>query len=235
MSDALLPAAILAGGLATRLRPVTEKLPKSLVDVLGEPFIAHQLRLLRAAGIGRVVISLGYLGEMVRDFVGDGSRFGLTAQYVFDGDRLLGTGGALKNALPLLGEAFFVVYGDSYLPCDYRQAQERFLQSGRQALMTVFCNEGKWDTSNVEFAQGTLVAYDKKHRTPRMRHIDYGLGVFRASAFDLVPAGEPYDLADLYQALLAQGQVEGLEVFERFYEVGSFAGIKELCGYLRRS
>jgi D-sedoheptulose 7-phosphate isomerase len=223
----MLTAAILSGGLATRLRPVTETIPKSLIEVAGEPFVAHQLRLLRARGIERVVLCTGFLGEMIQEFVGDGSRFGLQVDYSFDGPVLLGTGGALRQALPLLGEAFFVVYGDSYLPCDYRSIEEFFLASGKQGLMTVYNNEGQYDTSNVEYAGGSLIAYDKKNRTERMRHIDYGLGIFRRPVFENLPPG-PCDLAAVYQDLLARGELAAVEVPERFYETGSFAGIREL-------
>src|SRR5215475_16199750 len=114
----MLPVAILAGGLATRLRPITERIPKALIEINGEPFIAHQLRLLRSRGIRRVVLCLCYLGEMVRDFVGGGQAFDLAVEYSFDGPVLLGTAGAIHRAIPLLGGAFFVLYGDSWLPCD---------------------------------------------------------------------------------------------------------------------
>ncbi len=183
MSTTILPVVILAGGLATRLRPLTETIPKALVEVNGEPFVAHQLRLLSAKGIERVVMCTGYLGEMLQDYVGDGSQFGLQVEYSADGERLLGTGGAVHKALPLLGESFFVLYGDSYLPCDYREAQIAFKYSGKLALMTVFRNEGQWDSSYVEFADGQILTYDKQQRTTRMHHIDYGLGLFHRSAF----------------------------------------------------
>lgn len=227
-----LPVAILAGGLARRLRPITERIPKALVEINGEPFIAHQLRLLERKGITRVVICAGYLGEIIAAFVGDGLRYGVRVDYSFDGERLLGTAGAIKKALPLLGKAFFVLYGDSYLPCDYSGVQKAFEISGKQGLMTVFHNQGLWDTSNVEFLNGQIEAYDKRNHTPRMHHIDYGLGVFRNYAFEIVPHDEPYDLAALYQHLLSARQLAAFEVAERFYEIGSFDGIKEIGNYL---
>jgi NDP-sugar pyrophosphorylase family protein len=227
------PAAILAGGLATRLRPLTDDVPKAMIDVDGQPFVAHQLRLLRSRGIARVVLCLGYKGSMVESFVGDGTAFGLEVAYSHDGPRLLGTAGALKRALPLLGDAFFVLYGDSYLPCDYGSAWDTFRRSGRFALMTVFRNDGRWDTSNVEYRDGRIVAYSKSERTGRMHHIDYGLGVLSGPAFADVPADEPYDLARLYAGLLARGQLAAHEVGERFYEVGSFAGLEEMRALLR--
>ena len=232
MTQRLLPVAILAGGLATRLQPLTTTIPKALVEVHGEPFIAHQLRLLRAHGITHVVVCAGYLGAMLQEYVGDGAEFGVQVRFAFDGTRLLGTAGALKQALPLLGEAFFVLYGDAYLPCDYGTIQTAFEQSGRLALMTVFRNDGRWDRSNVAFVDGHILAYDKHHPTPQMRHIDYGLGVFHRTAFAAVPEAQCYDLATLYQELLAQGALAAYEVGQRFYEIGSFAGLEETRQYL---
>jgi len=231
--DATFPVAILAGGLATRLRPLTQTFPKALLDVAGEPFIAHQLRLLRRQGVARVVICAGYLGEMIREFVHHGEEFGVDVTFAFDGPKLLGTAGALRQARPLLGQQFFVLYGDSYLPCDLRAVQRAFTASGQPALMTVYRNDGQWDASNVEFADGKLLAYDKRRKSPRMRHIDYGLGVLSAAVLDEVPADSPYDLAVLYQNLLRRGQLAAAEVPERFYEIGSFQGLDELAGLLR--
>jgi|SRR6185437_612005 len=230
-----LPVAILAGGLATRLRPITEKIPKSLLDINGEPFIAHQLRLLRQNGINRVVICVGYLGEMIRDFVGDGNKFGLDVDYSFDGPLLLGTGGALKKALPKLNHEFFVIYGDSYLPCDYMHAQKQFVGSGKLSLMTLFHNKNMWDKSNVEFRGGAIIEYNKLKQTESMEYIDYGLGIFKADAFEMVPDNLNYDLSELYKLLLQKDQLFGQVVMQRFYEVGSYTGIQELSKYLTRS
>jgi Nucleoside-diphosphate-sugar pyrophosphorylase involved in lipopolysaccharide biosynthesis/translation initiation factor 2B, gamma/epsilon subunits (eIF-2Bgamma/eIF-2Bepsilon) len=225
----MLPVAILAGGLATRLRPLTDSIPKSLVPVNGEPFIAWQLRLLKKSGFTQVVLCVGHLGQMVQDFVGSGSQFGLDVTYSYDGPRLQGTGGAIRNALPLLGGRFFVLYGDSYLLCDYSSVQEAFERSGKLALMTVYRNQNCWDTSNVEFAGGRILAYDKINRTDRMAHIDYGLGVFDARAFEEPGA----DLACVYQSLLRKDQLAAWEIHERFYEIGSLQGIEDLSAYLR--
>jgi NDP-sugar pyrophosphorylase family protein len=230
----MLPVAILAGGLATRLRPITETIPKALVEIAGEPFLAHQLRLLARAGYRKVALCVGYRGEQIREFAGDGRALGVELAYVFDGPRLLGTAGAIKRALPLLGEAFAVVYGDSYLTCDYAAAERSFLDSGKLGLMTVYRNEGQWDTSNVEFTGGRIVAYDKTNRTPAMRHIDYGLGMFRRAAFDTVSGDQPSDLAALYQDLLRRGELAAWESPDRFYEIGSPEGIRDLTEYLKR-
>ncbi len=229
---ALFPVVIIAGGLATRLHPLTQTLPKSLVLINDEPFISHQLRLLHQNGIREVVLCLGYLGEQVVDYIGNGDRFGMHVSYVFDGPILLGTAGSIRQALPQLPEHFFVLNGDSYLPCDYAAVQNTFERSHKQALMTVFRNLGLWDKSNVEFSHHSILAYDKKHQTERMLYIDYGLEIFAKSAFDSIPAQTPYDLADLFQNLLQQQQLAAHEVSERFYEVGSFAGMSDLGHYL---
>jgi len=233
----LLTVAILAGGLATRLRPITETVPKSLIEVNGEPFIVHQLRLLKCKGVQRVVLCVEHLGELVQRAIGDGSAWGVQVEYSFDGPVLLGTAGAIKNALPKLGDSFFVMYGDSYLPCDYAAIAQSFEAAstgsrGVLGVMTVFRNEGKWDTSNVEYEAGKILAYSKMNRTPRMHYIDYGLGVFRAEAFQSLPAGEACDLAELYAELLKRKQLAAFEVRERFYEIGSAAGLRETAEFL---
>jgi N-acetyl-alpha-D-muramate 1-phosphate uridylyltransferase len=228
----MLTVAILAGGPATRLRPMTETIPKSLLELNGEPFAVHQLRLLKSSGISRVVMCVGHLGKLIQRAIGKGTALGVEVDYSFDGPVLLGTAGAIKNALPKLGDAFFVIYGDSYLPCDYARIARAFEASGATAMMTVFRNEGKWDTSNVEFGDGKILAYSKTERTPRMRYIDYGLGMFRAEAFGHVPAGKACDLAELYADLLSRKQLAAYEVTERFYEIGSPAGLRETAEFL---
>jgi len=223
----MFPVAILAGGLATRLRPITQTIPKALVEVAGKPFILRQLEYLREQGVQRVVLCIGYLGEIIQDIVGTGEQFGLQVSYSPDGSTLLGTGGALKKALPLLGEHFFILYGDSYLPVDFSVVQQAYIRSRQQALMTVLENGDRWDKSNVLFEGGLLVEYNK--RTPRqgMAYIDYGLGVVATEVFDQYPTDAPFDLADVYQTLSKQGQLAGFEVHDRFYEIGSHSGLKE--------
>ncbi len=222
-----IPVAILAGGLATRLRPITEKIPKSLVPVAERPFLAHQLEMLHARGIRRAVLCIGYLGEMIeRDFGSE--KYGIQLEYSFDGPKLLGTGGAIKRALPMLGEEFFVLYGDSYLPIDYTPIADFFHRSGKQGLMTVFRNEGKFDASNVVFSDGEIKVYDKKNKFPDMHYIDYGLSMFKASVFNAYAADQVFDLAEVMGRLVREKQLAGFEVRERFYEIGSPAGLAEL-------
>ncbi|HTV41008.1 MAG TPA: nucleotidyltransferase family protein [Candidatus Sulfotelmatobacter sp.] len=237
-----IPVAILAGGLATRLRPITEKIPKSLVPVAGRPFLAHQIEFLRSRGIRRVVLCVGHLGEMIQQEFGGGEAFGIKLDYSFDspgkseaaaGPKLLGTGGAIKRALPLLGKEFFILYGDSYLPIDYAPITEFFHHSGKPGLMTVFRNDGKFDASNVVFAGGEIKVYDKKNKSPEMQYIDYGLSLFKASVFDAYAPDQPFDLADVMGKLVRERQLAGFEVAERFYEIGSHAGLAELEIYLK--
>jgi MurNAc alpha-1-phosphate uridylyltransferase len=226
------PVAILAGGLATRLRPVTETIPKALVDVAGRPFAEHQIEWLRSQGIDRVVFCVAYLGEMIRDAIGAGERWNLSIEYVFDSEPLLGTGGALKRAAAVLGEEFFVLYGDSLLTCDLRAIERAFRASGRGGLMTVFRNDNRWDRSNVRFEDGRLLGYDKLHQTSEMRHIDYGLGVMTSRALGPFPSDRPFDLAAVYQRLLAEGDLTAVEVADRFHEIGSPEGLEETRSFL---
>jgi NDP-sugar pyrophosphorylase family protein len=172
---------------------------------------------------------------MIRDYVGDGSRFGIAAEFSFDGPALLGTAGAIRHALPALGETFFVLYGDSYLPCDYRAVFHAFRESHRSSLMTVFHNWEQHDASNVEFDGTRILRYDKEARTERMSYIDYGLGVFHRSVFQNLPETQAFDLARVYQTQLAAGQLAAFEVKQRFYEIGSPQGLRETAEYLRRS
>jgi len=223
-----LPIAILAGGLGTRLDGLTGGRPKPIIDINGEPFLARQLRLLSARGLQRAVVCVGYRGAMIEAAIGDGRRYGMTVEFSQDGEKPLGTAGAVRRALHLLGEAFFVTYGDSYLDIDYSAVHHAFERSHRSALMVVYRNENRWDASNVRLADGAITAYDKVRRSPDMAHIDYGLGVFRRTVFDSLPPGEPADLAAVYQRLLEDGELAGFEATQRFYEIGSPRGLAEL-------
>ncbi len=228
-----LPVAILAGGRATRLGEVAAARPKVLMEVAGRPFAEHQIRLLKEAGITRVVWLVGHRAEQVEDALGDGRQWGMRFTFVHDGPAPLGTGGAVRSAVAHLGEAFFVMYGDSYLECDYAAVARASSDSGRAGLMTVYRNDGRWDTSNVELTDGRIAAYDKHTPRAAMHHIDWGLGVFRASAFDRYHAAVPFDLARVYRDLLADDELAAYEVDRRFYEIGSPAGLAETDAYLR--
>jgi NDP-sugar pyrophosphorylase family protein len=234
---------VLAGGLGTRMRPLTETVPKSLLPVAGVPFVDWQLRWLAAHGVTDVVLSVGQFGEMLEEHVGDGSRHGVPVRYVREGKELRGTGGALRLAFDegALAEDFLVTYGDSYLRVDFGAVGRAFRESGKSALMTVFLNTSEWDTSNVVFdAENGLVALYDKRRTLRpaseYRYIDYGLTAYRRDTIArLIPSGVRYDLADVLHALSLAGDLAGLEVFERYYEIGSPAGLADLEKHLARA
>jgi NDP-sugar pyrophosphorylase family protein len=222
--------AILAGGLATRLGTLTQNFPKILLDVAGKSFAVRQIEMLKQNGLTEIVFCLGYLGEQVQEALGDGQKWGVKLCYSFDGPQLLGTGGSIKKALPLLGEEFLVMYGDSYLDCDYRAVIEAFVKSEKLGLMTVFRNGGRWDQSNVLFQNGQILQYDKNSPSLEMEHIDYGLGALRAAAFTSYGEAQ-LDLSVVYQDLVAREELAAFEVSRRFYEIGSIAGLEELRNY----
>lgn len=223
---------ILAGGLGTRIRARSGDLPKSLIPVLGKPFILYQLEWLARQDVRRVVLSIGHRGEAIAQAVGDGSRFGVSVAYCDEGEKLRGTGGALRLAAErgLLDAGFFVVYGDSYLPIELSPLW-RASENGRVATMAVLHNKGRWDLSNVIFRNGELVLYDKSRAAEAqgdMEYVDYGVSVFPRDV--VVKNFEPDEVADLsmlLNRLSLRGELRGHEVFERFYEIGSPQGLEE--------
>ncbi len=221
---------ILAGGLGERLGERTARTPKPLVDVAGEPFLFHQLRLLAQHGAERVVLCVGYLGEMIEERVGK-ARYGIAIEYSYDSPHLDGTLGAIRRALPLLGDRFLVLYGDTYLRLDYRVAVAGWIQSDAPALMTVLRNDGRWDTSNVVYTDGRVRVYDKHHPTSEMHWIDYGLGGLTGEALRVVDEREG-DLAVLYQRLAQTGSLHGFLATERFYEIGTPSALAETEAFL---
>jgi NDP-sugar pyrophosphorylase family protein len=218
---------ILAGGLGTRLRPLTERLPKCMVPADGTPFLEHQLRLLASRGVRDVVLCLGHLGERVLEYFGDGHRFGVSLTYAWERDGLLGTGGALRNAEALLRPEFFVAYGDSYLMLDYRAIMNRFRELSALAMMVVYRNEDRLERSNVVVRDGFVAAYDKTARLPGMVHINQGLSLLRRRALRLIPPGIPFSQEQLFQMLVRRRELLAYETRQRFYEVGSFQGLAE--------
>jgi NDP-sugar pyrophosphorylase family protein len=230
--------AILAGGLGRRMQSQTAGLPKALVPIGGRPFVDYQLELLAASGVQDVVFCIGYGGAALQRHVGDGAAYGLSVCYVDEGDELRGTAGALRLALDdgALAEAFFVLYGDSYLPIEMEPVWQAFWGSELPALMTVYLNEDRWDTSNAIVSAGRVVLYDKRGtdaRASERRWIDYGLSVLRAELIDQrIRADIAADLADLYRDLSLEGNLAAFEVKERFYEVGSPEGLTELERHL---
>lgn len=218
------------------MREHAPNIPKALVPVRGEPFAAHQLRLLASQRVEDVVYLVGHRGEQIRDVIGDGAAFGVAITYVDEGDQLRGTGGALRFALDsgALPDVFGVLYGDSYLPIDLAPVWRAYDTFDRPALMTVFRNDDRWDRSNAVLENGTVTVYDKRPeaRDARMAWIDYGFSVLGREVVERIPAGATLDLADLFRELSSHGELAGYEVSERFYEAGSVEGLAELERFL---
>ena len=231
----MLPIAILAGGYATRLGSLTKELPKCLIEINGRPFVDWQLDLLLNHGYSEFVFCVSYKSNLVQEYLGDGSHRGINIQYSLDGETQLGTGGAILNALPKLGKVFGVIYGDSYLPINYRLIEQEFLKIKSNGLMTVYRNENQFDMSNVEFLDGKLIDYQKGVINKNMNHIDYGMTFFREEAFRSWTDQSTFDLSVVCHQLAKEGQLDGFEVFERFYEIGSVQGIEELSLHLERA
>ena len=218
--------ALLAGGMATRLYPLSLDTPKSLIRVAGEPFIAHQLRWLRNNGLREIVICCGHLARQIQNFAGDGSRFGISIQYSHDGAEPRGTGGAIRAALPLLGKRFLIMYGDSWLSEPIEPIWRAYRQSGRPALMTVFRNDNRWERSNVEVRNGLVVRYNKRQPSSAMYFVDYGLSAMDS---DVVAHWKTsaFDLADIWTGLADYGMLAAWQARSRFYEIGSLTGLRE--------
>jgi N-acetyl-alpha-D-muramate 1-phosphate uridylyltransferase len=225
-------AVVLCGGLATRLYPRTHDIPKFLLPIAGRPFGHHLLARIASSGYGEVVLCIGHLGGLIQASVGDGGAFGLRVLYADEGEARLGTAGALRGALDKLAGAFLVTYGDSYLPFDYA-APLADLEAHGAALgtMSVYRNEDRWDDSNCEIAGDRVVRYEKRRageaRDPRLDHIDYGAIALRREVVARLPEG-PSDLAAVQSGLARSGALRALACAERFYEIGSEAGYREL-------
>jgi len=218
---------ILAGGLGTRMMPLTRELPKTLIPVDGKPFLQHQIELLKAQGITDIVVCIGHLGERVEDCFGDGRHLGLSIRYSEERDGLLGTAGAIKNAEPLLRDDFFLMYGDSYLLLDYPRVMRYFRRLQKLGLMVVYRNANRYQRSNVLVGGHLVRVYDKEGRTPGMIYINHGLSILRKEALRLIPAGQPFSQEDFYQMLIDQGELLAFETWQRFYEIGSPQGLQE--------
>jgi NDP-sugar pyrophosphorylase family protein len=224
---------ILAGGLGTRLGQLAQDLPKALMPVLGRPFLAHVIELLARQELRRILLLVGHHADKIEAALGDGARFGVSSSSVNDGPVLLGTGGAVRRALPFLESELLLMYGDTYLDIDYRAVVAAFRAQSEPALMTVFKNAGQFDRSNVVFRQGKLQRYSKRETSPDMDYIDYGLAALRRDVVAQLPEGARHDLADLYSTLVASGRMSGYEVTQRFYEIGTPESLAECEDYLR--
>jgi NDP-sugar pyrophosphorylase family protein len=229
----VLPVAILSGGFARRLYPVTQNIPKSLVEIHGRPFLAWQLSLLRKYGVTRIVLCLGHYSEMIKEFIAN-ENLGLEVLFSEDGATPLGTGGAIQKATPLLGEQFMVLNGDSYLEVNYSDVCSAFIKSEKHGLMTIYKNLNSHENSNIEFRDGAIKNYNKKVSSKRMEYIDFGLSVFSSSAFESQQPATEYDLSVIYEKLLASEQLASFEAEQRFFEIGSHQGLIETTNYIGR-
>lgn len=227
---------VLMGGLGTRLKEFTKECPKSLVNVNGKPFFEYSLDLMIKAGFKKFLFLIGYKAEMIEDYFGDGSRYGIKIDYCYDGKELLGTGGAVRRALDLIEEDFLLMYGDSFMDINYEECVYRYFkgkESGRRAIMTVLKNNNMFDKSNVIMKDGKIVLYDKVNMTPEMEYIDYGVCMYERSLFEPYEKGEKFDLAKIQNELSIEGKMEACEVTKRFYEIGNPDSLKEFTDYIR--
>ena len=226
---------ILAGGLGTRLKSISEGRPKAMMLVNGRPFIEYQLEQLAGFGMTDIVLCVGYGGNIIQDHVGDGSRWGVQARYSFENpDSLLGTGGALVNALPFMKEQFMTLYGDSYLPIDFVEVADQFERIGHPFLMTVYKNEGLWDSSNTRIEGDIVTYYNKKAQPGEADSIDYGLSAIKRSVIEAYAEEPlPLDMARIQSELVASKQMAGFLVKERFYEIGKPEGLFEFEAWIK--
>jgi NDP-sugar pyrophosphorylase family protein len=227
----MLPVIILAGGLATRLHPITVEIPKSLILIDGMPFIHHQILLLKERGVDSTILCVGHFGHMIEEFIGDGLQYNVHIQYSYDGDVLLGTGGAVKKASRLVEDTFMIQYGDSYLDISYEDVVGAYYQAESPVLMTAYHNKNKFDESNMLVKDGKIVQYNKFSKTDDFEHIDYGLIVMRKDVMN-INSDASFDLGDLLSTCVNNGMVSAYEVNTRFYEIGSLSGILETTEYI---
>lgn len=236
MTPADVQVVVLMGGLGTRLKNFTKECPKSLVDVSGRPFFDYQLDLLTAWGFRKFVFLIGYKAGMIEDHYGDGSDRGISIQYSYDGEKLLGTGGAVRRALDLLEDDFLLIYGDSFMDIDYAETLYRYEKgraAGARALMSVLCNNNRFDKSNVVMDKNRIVLYDKHEPTPEMDHIDYGVCMYEKSLFEDCAEDEAFDIAEILHELSVKGQLASQVVTKRFYEIGSPESLAECSAYMK--
>ena len=229
----MFPVVILSGGLGTRIKSKTKNHPKALLDIEGKPFIVRQLEYLSSQNIKKVIICAGYLGDQIQKVIGNGDLYNINVEYSFDGEVLLGTGGCIKKALNKVDENFFILYGDSYLPISFKRVQEFFLKKNTSALMTIYKNESKFDKSNVYFKNKTII-YNKDNPTAEMKYIDYGLNLVNKKIFKKFMNNDIFDLSEVFTFLSENSMLDVMEVYDRFYEVGSEEGLINTIDYFKK-
>ena len=228
---------VLMGGLGTRLKDYTKECPKSLVDVCGRPFFDYQLDLLTAWGFKDFLFLIGYRANMIEEHYGDGKDRGISIKYSYDGEKLLGTGGAVRSAFEYLADDFLLIYGDSFMDIDYAETLYRYEKgkaAGARALMTVLRNNNRFDKSNVVMDADRLVLYDKHNPTPEMDYIDYGVCMYEKSLFENFNEDEAFDIAVIQHELSVKGQMTAQIVTKRFYEIGSPESLSEFSAYVTK-
>lgn len=228
---------VLMGGLGKRLKGFTKECPKPLVEIKGIPFFQYQLELMVQQGFKKFVFCVGYKGEMIQEYFGNGEKWEIDIRYSFDGEKLLGTGGAICGALRMLESDFMVIYADSFMDVNYDEILYRYYegkQKGNQALMTVMHNSNKYDASNVDYSDGEIILYDKNNPSEKMSYIDYGISLFERNLFDYIPKDEVFDLSMLQNTLSIENRLSACEVIKRFYEIGSPDSLSEFCAYVEK-
>lgn len=223
---------ILAGGLATRLGPLAAEHPKSMLLIEGKPFLQYQIELLRQNNITDILLCIGHLGHVIETYFGDGKRFGLNIRYSKESGKLLGTGGGLRKALPLLDESFFVMYGDSYLMLDYARIENEFLNDPECGLMVAYRNENRYDRSNLVIENGRVVEYGPGNHLEK-HYIDEGISILRKEFFEPFQENEVFGLPAVFQKLIAARKLRAMETNQRFYEIGSLSGIEEFRNWIK--
>jgi len=222
---------IIAGGLGTRLGQLTLNQPKSMIQILGKPFIEYQFDLLTKGSVTDVVLCLGYQGKQIVDYCGDGRKFGVNLRYSFE-DKPLDTAGAIKLAEPLLKDYFFTLYGDSYVFIDFKDMLSSIRKGNKIGAMSVFQNQDRFDKSNTAVVDGRVTFYSKEQRE-NLKYIDYGVNLFHKEVLKLIPNGEPYSMGTLFNQLIGRQELLAYEVKKRFFEIGSVNGLTEFTEYVK--
>ncbi|HYC26605.1 MAG TPA: sugar phosphate nucleotidyltransferase [Nitrososphaerales archaeon] len=225
-------AVILAGGLGTRLRPLTQDVPKAMVKVMGRPFLEYEVKLLKDNGVDDLVVCVGYLASAIQDHFGDGGKFGVEMRYSHDGPDLLGPAGALKQATPMLEDEFLVTYGDAFLVAPYAKIMDTLTSSECLGVMAVFRNENQFGRSDLEVKDGRVTRYDKTTQTPEMEWINFGVSALKKDALSTIRAGQPCGEEEFYGKLISANQLLAYPVAERFYEIGTPESLREFEAFI---
>ena len=222
---------ILCGGLATRLGDLGKDTPKSMIQIKGKPFLEYQIENVKKHLITDIVLCVGHLSEQIEDYFGNGENLGVNIRYSYDKDKPLGPIGALKNAESLLQDTFFIMYGDSYVFVDFDKVYSYFKKQNKIALMVVYQNFDKFDSSNIIINNEKVVKYDGE-KTKETTYIDYGVSLFRKKILQDVPQDVFYSTNDLFSKLVKQKELLAYEVKKRFYHIGTPEALKEFKKYI---